>query len=251
MLISPPNGHLSGLHTGRGTGKVRSSEVSQRDLQRFLGFTNFYRRFVQNYNQVVAPLTCLVHKSSISLVLRKSCIHQTKTKSSSPPLQSWSNQTSPNCSDRRLRCRSLEPFFPKGPDHRVSYKHVPFSLIVSPQLSRTMMWETESCLLSTFHFLAQEHRPGSCNVKTNALSCQILPDNDQPQPANILPTTCQVGAFTWGIKAIRQTLQEEPNPGKGHPANRRYVPTAACLAVIPWSHTARFSCHPRVEPFPS
>lgn len=70
------------------------------DLQRFLGFANFYRIFIQNYNQVVAPLTCLVHNSSISVVLRSSsCIHQTKTKSSSPPLQSWSNQTSPNCSE--------------------------------------------------------------------------------------------------------------------------------------------------------
>lgn len=101
-------------------------------------------------------------------------------------------------------------------------------------------------LFRRFNFSISYH-PGSCNVKTNALSREIIPDTGQPEPANILPTTCQVGAFTWGIKAIRQTLQEEPNPGKGHPAKRCYVPTAACLAVIPWSHTARFTCHPRVS----
>lgn len=50
-------------------------------------------------------------------------------------------------------------------------------------------------LFRRFNFSISYH-PGSCNVKTNALSREIIPDTGQPEPANILPTTCQVGAFT-------------------------------------------------------
>ena len=33
--------------------------TSRRELQRFLGFANFYRRFIRNYGSVAAPLTTL------------------------------------------------------------------------------------------------------------------------------------------------------------------------------------------------
>jgi len=35
-----------------------------RDIQSFLGFANFYRRFIHNYSELVIPLTRLTHKSS-------------------------------------------------------------------------------------------------------------------------------------------------------------------------------------------
>lgn len=31
-----------------------------KQLPRFLGFANFYRRFILNFSRVVAPLTCLI-----------------------------------------------------------------------------------------------------------------------------------------------------------------------------------------------
>ena len=33
-----------------------------KDIQFFLGFTNFYRRFIFNYSDIVIPLTCLTWK---------------------------------------------------------------------------------------------------------------------------------------------------------------------------------------------
>ena len=33
-----------------------------KDIQAFLGFTNFYHRFIQGYSNIVVPLTCLTHK---------------------------------------------------------------------------------------------------------------------------------------------------------------------------------------------
>ncbi len=32
---------------------------TQKELQRFLGFANFYRRFIQDYSKVASPLTKL------------------------------------------------------------------------------------------------------------------------------------------------------------------------------------------------
>ena len=45
-------------------GKVRAvtewpTPSSRRGLQQFLGFANFYRRFIRNYSSVAAPLTAL------------------------------------------------------------------------------------------------------------------------------------------------------------------------------------------------
>lgn len=157
MQISPPIGHLSGLHTGRGTGKDRPSEkavkewpapVSQRDLQRFLGFTNFYRRFIQNYDQVAVPLTCFMSTKVKFLWSSETQVAFTKLKQKALHHRSNPGPTRHHQTVQRSK-QKWEPFFPKGPDHRVRYKHVPFSLTVSPQLSRTMMWETESCLNST------------------------------------------------------------------------------------------------------
>ncbi|KAL2087838.1 hypothetical protein ACEWY4_016666 [Coilia grayii] len=53
-------------------GKVRavfSWEVPQtvKELQRFLGFANFYRRFIHNYCQIAAPLTSLLQRKPKSL----------------------------------------------------------------------------------------------------------------------------------------------------------------------------------------
>ena len=33
-----------------------------KDVQEFLGFANFYRRFIQAFAQIAVPLTALTHK---------------------------------------------------------------------------------------------------------------------------------------------------------------------------------------------
>ncbi|XP_048011540.1 uncharacterized mitochondrial protein AtMg00860-like [Megalobrama amblycephala] len=38
-----------------------------KELQRFLGFANFYRRFIQNYSSITSPLTSLLRNKPKSL----------------------------------------------------------------------------------------------------------------------------------------------------------------------------------------
>ena len=35
-----------------------------KDVQSFLGFANFYRRFIHDYSNIVVPLTCLTRKNT-------------------------------------------------------------------------------------------------------------------------------------------------------------------------------------------
>ena len=42
--------------------KMWKTPLSVRDVQCFLGFANFYRKFIKDYSKVVLPLTQLTHK---------------------------------------------------------------------------------------------------------------------------------------------------------------------------------------------
>jgi len=45
-----------------GTIKEWKEPMNVKGIQSFLGFANFYRRFIQDYSQITTPLTCLTRK---------------------------------------------------------------------------------------------------------------------------------------------------------------------------------------------
>lgn len=60
------------------------------------------------------------------------------------------------------------------------------------------------------------YRPGSCNVKPNALSQQFTTSEGDWDPGPVLPASCMVGAVTWEIKALIRGAQDtESDPGTG------------------------------------
>ena len=63
-----------------------------KDMQSFLGFTNFYRCFIDNYSGIVTPLTCLTHKGipwNFSDSCRSAFQNLKNTFTSAPILTHW------------------------------------------------------------------------------------------------------------------------------------------------------------------
>ena len=93
-----------------------------------------------------------------------------------------------------------------------------------------------SLFYGSFPFSTSYH-PGTCNVKPGALSRQFTSDEESEDPARILPSTCQVGGVSRQVEnEIRQGLATDPDPGNGLHGHR-FVPSAACSAIIYWAHT--------------
>jgi len=91
------------------------------------------------------------------------------------------------------------------------------------------------------------YRPGSQNVKPDALSGLFDPEPVAKEPETILPLTCVVGVVTWQIaKEVKQANGEAPPPS-GCPENRLFVPVELRPQVIHWAHTSLLSCHPEVQ----
>lgn len=92
------------------------------------------------------------------------------------------------------------------------------------------------------------YRPGSKNIKPDALSRQFCPDSDRSLSSDtIIPKACLVGSLTWDIESVVKTaLQNDPGPGGG-PPGCLFVPVSVHSQVLKWGHTSRFTCHPGVS----
>ncbi|XP_077429679.1 uncharacterized protein LOC144056607 [Vanacampus margaritifer] len=90
-------------------------------------------------------------------------------------------------------------------------------------------------------------RPGSQNVKPDALSRLYDPEPVTKEPETILSPDCVIGAVTWPIEREVKQANGEATPPKGCPANRLFVPEQLRPQVIHWGHTSLLSCHPGVR----
>ena len=90
------------------------------------------------------------------------------------------------------------------------------------------------------------YRPGSMNVRADALSRLFPPKDSQDNPTSdtILPPARVVGVVTWGVEsAVRMAQRTQPDPGRG-PRNRLFVPPSVRGQVLQWGHSSRLACHP-------
>lgn len=91
------------------------------------------------------------------------------------------------------------------------------------------------------------YRPGSHNIKPDALSRLYNPESDTKEPEPILPLNRVVGTVTWRIeKEVKQANGEAPPPS-GCPKNCLFVPAELRPQVVHWAHTSLLSCHPGVR----
>uniref|UniRef100_A0A3B3H6Q5 Gypsy retrotransposon integrase-like protein 1 n=1 Tax=Oryzias latipes TaxID=8090 RepID=A0A3B3H6Q5_ORYLA len=263
---------------------------SRKKLQQFLGFANFYRRFIRNYSSIASPLTRLTSTnrpylwsteaqqafdklkglfvtapilirpdpssqfvvevdasdSGVGAVLSQKDVVTGKLK----PCAFFSRKLSPteqnyDVGNRELLAIKLaleewrhwlegaeQPFI-VWTDH----KNLAYLRSAKRLNSRQAQW----CLFfDRFHFTIT-YRPGSRNVKPDALSRKYSP-SEQPT-STILPSTCIIGNLTWDIETkVLQALSKDNN----HPPVPRgtlYVPPDLRSEVITWGHTSRMACH--------
>ncbi len=266
---------------------------SRKQLQRFLGFANFYRRFIRNYSKVAAPLTKLTsvklpfhwsQDAEIAFQLLKKLFTQAPVLLHPDPQKQFVVEVDASesgvgafLSQRCSATNKLHPcaFFSRrlssaeqnydvgnrellavvlalqewrhwleGSSHPflvwTDHKNLAYLRTAKRLNSRQARW---ALFLSRFNFTLS-YRPGSCNIKPDALSRQFTPDSCIEEPESILPPSCVVGAATWDIeRVVKEAQSHQPDPGGG-PTGRMFVPDTARSQVLQWGHSSRLTCHP-------
>lgn len=92
------------------------------------------------------------------------------------------------------------------------------------------------------------YRPGSCNVKPDALSRVFIKnDTETKEPEPILPTSCFVGTVIWDIEEkVKEAIQGLEGPSSC-PLGLLWVPQHLQGEVIQWGHSSQLSCHPGID----
>src|ERR1700722_3711776 len=109
-----------------------------KEIQSFLGFTNFYHRFIHAYSDIVIPLTRLTHKDTkwdFSEKCRK-VFNDLKTAFLSAPLLTHWIPDIPNHRNGCLRLCNCSDSIHRSPRWRNSPSCFPF---MHPNLSRTKL----------------------------------------------------------------------------------------------------------------
>ena len=265
----------------------------RKQLQRFLGFANFYRRFIRDYSKIAAPLTALTSttrrfqwtqeatQAFLDLKLRftsapiltqpdpelqfivevdasdtgvGAVLSQRSPKDSKlHPCAFFSRKLSPaernyDIGNRELLAVKLaleewrhwlegaELPFIVWTDH----KNLEYVQGAKRLNARQARW---TLFFGRFKFTLT-YRPGSRNVKPDALSRQFAVEDSPGEPEPILSKACLVSTLTWEIESlVRQAQAQQPDPGNG-PPNNLFVPDSVRSQVLQWAHTSRFTCHP-------
>lgn len=265
----------------------------RKQLQRFLGFANFYRRFIRNYSRVAAPLHRLTSSKQRFLwdAEASEAFDLLKKRFTSAPILTLpdpkrqlvvevdasdtgvgavlsqrsivDNKLHP-CAFFSRRLSSAERNYDIGnrellavklaleewrhwlegavhpflvwTDHR-NLEYVRTARRLNARQSR---W---SLFFARFDFTLA-YRPGTKNVKPDALSRQFEETSPlPPSEETILPTTA-VRALFWDLeKQVTEFKHVVPVP-PGCPPRRLFVPSALRPQVLRWGHFSRLACHP-------
>uniref|UniRef100_A0A674PJ94 Uncharacterized protein n=1 Tax=Takifugu rubripes TaxID=31033 RepID=A0A674PJ94_TAKRU len=258
---------------------------SRRQLQRFLGFANFYRRFIRGYSTVAAPLTSL---TSSKVPFRWSqaaeeAFQNLKARFTSAPIllvpdperhfvvevdasdvgigavlsqRSADDQKMHPCAFFSQRLSPAEQNYDIGNRELLAVKlaleewhhwlegtklpflvwtdHKNLEYIRSAKRlnSRQARW---SLFFTRFNF-SLSYRPGSRNVKPDALSHQFLGTEDTAlNPDTILPAPCLVASLTWEVEErVKAALENQPGPSSC-PPDRLFVPDGLRSDVLQWA----------------
>ncbi|KAF7640812.1 hypothetical protein LDENG_00012350 [Lucifuga dentata] len=217
---------------------------SRKQLQRFLGFANFYRRFIRNYSSLAAPLHALTSpgtsfvwtpaaEQAFQALKRRICSAPILTQPD-PKLQFIVEVDASDLgvgavlSQRSKTDDKVHPcaFFskklsPAEKHYDVGNRELLALKLALEEWRHWLEGTDQPFLVWTDH---KNLDPGSKNTKPDALSRLYDADTSPLTPATILPAACIVGAVTWEIEsAVRSALEGVQVP-EGCSPNRLFVP---------------------------
>uniref|UniRef100_A0A671VHH1 Uncharacterized protein n=2 Tax=Sparus aurata TaxID=8175 RepID=A0A671VHH1_SPAAU len=265
---------------------------SRKKVQQFLGFANFYRRFVRGFSATAAPLHALTstqvrfhwspeaekafqtlkHRFTSAPILtipdpqRQFVVEVDASNEGVGAVLSQRSQQDGKmhpCAFLSRRLSKAERNYDvgnrellavklaleewrhwlEGAEHPfivwTDHKNLEYIKKAKRLNSRQARW---ALFFNRFSF-SLSYRPGSRNVKPDALSRLFDPEPEAKQPETILPLNCVVGAVTWPIETEVKQANGVAPPPRGCPDNRLFVPIELRPQVIHWAHTSLLSCH--------
>ena len=103
-----------------------------------------------------------------------------------------------------------------------------------------------SLLFNRFNFTLS-YRPGSKNVKPDALSRLHLSPPNTEEGDTILPSRTMIAAIRLEIvEKVEKALEGQVSP-TNTPANRTFIPDQVRPAVLQWAHSSALAGHPGVR----
>uniref|UniRef100_A0A8K9UMP7 Gypsy retrotransposon integrase-like protein 1 n=1 Tax=Oncorhynchus mykiss TaxID=8022 RepID=A0A8K9UMP7_ONCMY len=258
-----------------------------KEVQRFLGFANYYRRFIRGFGQVAAPITSLLKGDLVHLqwspVEDRAFRHLRALFTSAPvlahpdpslvlivevgvseagigavisqrsgmppklrPCAFFSKTLSQNydVGDRKLLAvvKALKTW-----RHWLEGAKHPF-LIWTDYRNLEYIWAVRRLnpCQARWDMFTLSYRPGSQNVKADALYRLYETEERPMDPTPILSASCLMAPVMWELDAdIEQASRAEPAPPQD-PAGCLYVPSAVRDRLIYWAHTSPSSGHPGI-----
>ncbi|KAJ8333610.1 hypothetical protein SKAU_G00416180 [Synaphobranchus kaupii] len=222
---------------------------SRKHLQQFLGFANFYRRFIRNYSVIAAPLTKLT-STSVPFCWNpeaQQAFEQLKARFSSAPIL---------CHPDTSRQFTVE----------VDASDTGVGAILSQRTALDS--KLHPCAFFSRRLSAAEHNydVGDRELLAIKLALEewrhwlegagtpfiVFTDHHNliylspADPESILPASCFVAAVSWEIEGIVKAAQaSQPDP-RNNPNSSLFVPDSVRSQVLEWVHASRLACHPGV-----
>ncbi|KAK3563945.1 hypothetical protein QTP86_006273 [Hemibagrus guttatus] len=238
-----------------------------KELQRFLGFANFYRRFIWNYSSIDNPLTSLLRNKPKSLSWTSSAeeaFNTLKEAFTTAPLLVHPDPDRPFIvevdasttgvgavlSQQQENPSRLHPcafFSRKLNPAKVNYDIVNRELLaVKLALKELNPRQARWALFFTHFDFTISYRPGSKNTKADALSRLFTPEENTEVPETILLEKVIVSSITWSEETLPSTNASTNTP-LGCPPGLQYITRARHTPLIHSAHTSLGTGHPGVN----
>ncbi|KAI5625501.1 hypothetical protein C0J50_15047 [Silurus asotus] len=220
-----------------------------KELQRFLGFTNFYHRFIQGYSRIAAHLTSLLRGKARTLKWTQEAqeaFHELRRRFCNAPVLRHTDPRRPFVVEVDASSTGIgvalsqwsgsPPLLPPC----AFYSHKLSAAEQNYNIGNRELLEIKLALEFRFQVT---YRDGSQNGKADALSHVFGPE-EPCDPDPILPPSLIIGPIVWEIdEEIRTASSQEPAP-EGCPEGRVFVPTTCHRGLIQSVHEGLGTDHP-------